>query len=102
MAEYNIELKLTDICEELQLSKEICVELVDCGIVSPPGSRPEEWIFDLTMVSLVRRAIRLRHELELEWSAVAIVMNLLEERDSLRSENETLRLRLDRFLLDES
>ena len=98
MTEYDIEIRLTDICNELQLSEAVCVELVSCGVVSPLGNKPDEWIFDLSMVSLVRRAIRLRRELELEWSAVAMVINLLEEREQLRSENETLQQRLDRFL----
>lgn len=101
MTEYDIELGLMDIIDELQLSKEACVELVSCGIVKPPGSSPDEWVFDLTMVSVARRAIRLRQELELDWSAVAILINLLEERDQLRVENQTLRNRLERFLLDE-
>lgn len=101
MTEYDIEFGLTDICDELQVSEEVCVELVSCGIVNPPGSGPDEWAFDLTMVSLVRRAVRLRHELDLDWSGVAMVMNLMEEREQLRAENENLRQRLNRFLLDE-
>ena len=101
MTEYDIEFRLTEICDELHLSEEVCVELVSCGIVSPPGSRPDEWTFDLTMVSLLRRAIRLHQELDLDWSAVAMVVNLLEEREQLRLENEKLRQRLSRFLLDE-
>jgi len=101
VTEYDIELGLIDLCDELQLSEETCVELVSCGVVKPPGSKPDEWVFDLTMVSVARRAIRLRQELELDWSAVALVINLLEERDQLRIENETLQKRLDRFLLDE-
>lgn len=101
MTEYDIELRLIDICDELQLSEETCVELVSCGIVKPPGSTPDDWVFDLTMVSVAKRAIRLRQELELDWSAVALVINLLEERDQLRLENQTLQQRLERFLLDE-
>lgn len=98
MTEYDIELKLIDICDELKLSEETCVELVSCGIVKPPGRTPDEWVFDLTMVSVAKRAIRLRQELELDWSAVALVLNLLDERDQLRLENQTLQQRLERFL----
>jgi chaperone modulatory protein CbpM len=101
MTEYDIELRLIDLCDELQLSEEACVELVSCGIVKPPGSAPDDWVFDLTMVSVAKRAIRLRQELELDWSAVALVLNLLDERDQLRLENQTLQQRLERFLLDE-
>lgn len=101
MAEYEIELRLADMCNELQLGEDVCVELVSCGIVDPPGSKPDEWVFDLTMITVVKRAVRLRQDLDLDWSAVAMVINLLEERDQLRTENEILRQRLGRFLQDE-
>ena len=91
-------LTLTEICIELQLSQDACVELVDLGVVSPSGNAPQDWTFDYTSVCIIRRAARLRRELDLEWSAVAVAVNLLEERERMQAETETLRQRLDRFL----
>lgn len=99
MSDY-ILLRLTEVCSELNLPREACVELVEHGIVRPEGQRPEDWAFDVTMVSVIRRATRLRRDLDLDWSAVAMVVNLLEERDALRAELETLQQRLDRFLAE--
>mgnify|MGYP003700556703 CR=1 FL=1 len=99
MSEY-ILLKLSEVCHELNLPREACEELVELGIVQPQGKRPEEWAFDITSVSVIRRASRLRRDLDLDWSAVALVVNLLEERDQLRAELETLQQRLDRFLAE--
>jgi chaperone modulatory protein CbpM len=100
MTEYYIELSLEDICQELQLSESICVKIVEYGIVHPKGSRPADWYFDLNMVGLIRRAVRLHRDLELAWPDVAIVTELLDERDQLKAENELLKQRLNRFLLD--
>ena len=100
MTEYYLELSLEDICQELQLSESICVEIVEYGIVRPKGSQPTDWCFDLNMIGLIRRAVRLHQDLELAWQDVAIVSELLDERNQLQAENELLRRRLDRFLLD--
>lgn len=99
MSDY-ILMRLTEVCAELNLPRDACVELVEQGIVQPEGRKPEEWTFDITMVSVIRRATRLRRDLDLDWSAVAMVVNLLEERDQLKAELETLQQRLDRFLLE--
>ncbi len=99
MSEY-ILLRLTEVCSELNLPREACEELVELGIVQPEGERPEDWTFDVTMISVIRRATRLRRDLDLDWSAVAMVVNLLEERDQLRAELEAMEQRLNRFLSD--
>lgn len=100
MSEYQILIRLPELCAELNLSGEACRELVEHGLVSPEGNKPEEWAFDVTMVSVVRRAVRLQRDLDLDWSTVAMVVSLLEERDRLRLEIEDLELRLSRFLVD--
>lgn len=98
MSNQRILIPLRELCEELELSREACVELVEQGIINPPGDAPEQWAFDITMVSVVRRAVRLRQDLDLDWSTVALVVSLLEERDQLRTELQVLKQRLDRFL----
>ncbi|MEX0617906.1 MAG: chaperone modulator CbpM [Pseudohongiellaceae bacterium] len=97
--EPEIKLSLRDVSFAVALPEDAVVELVEHGIVSPPGGSPSSWSFDLTMVSVVRRATRLHHDLELDWSAVAMVCELLEERDRLLEDNRRLQQRLRRFLL---
>ena len=98
MATSYVELSLTDICHEVQLSEQIFVELVEHGIVKPIGKKQADWCFNLTMVSTAKRALRLHTDLQLEWSAVALIVELIEERDRLQSENDQLQQRLHRFL----
>lgn len=100
MIEYSATLTLEDVCQQLQVSESLCIELVDCGIVSPRGRRPADWIFDLHMVSAIQRAMRLQADFDLDWHGVALVCELLEERDRLLTENRLLRQRLSRFLID--
>lgn len=100
MTDYYVELTLTDLCHELQLSEHICVEIVEYGIVRPHGRKPGDWTFDPTMLTMIRRALRLQQDLELDWPDVAIITRLLDERDRLQEENLRLKQRLSRFLED--
>lgn len=100
MTDYYMELSLAELCRDLDVSEGICMELVEHGVVKPSGERPAEWAFDLQMISMVRRAMRLHRDLGLEWADVAFVSLLLDERDRLRAENQRLRRQLARFLED--
>lgn len=86
-----------EFCQRTDLSTETLVEIVEHGIVEPEGSGPEEWTFDLNYIWTVRRAARLHRDLQIDWAGIALVLDLLEERDRLRVENASLRRRLGRF-----
>lgn len=98
MNDYTVELDLNDVCDAVELPRNTFIKMVEYGIVEPRGETLTEWSFDLTMVSIARRAVRLRRDLKLNWSAVALVIELIEEREQLQAENELLNQRLQRFL----
>ncbi|MFT4861131.1 MAG: chaperone modulatory protein CbpM [Pseudohongiellaceae bacterium] len=98
MSNHTIEITLSEICQAVNLSEQKIVELVEHDIVHPIGPEPASWSFDVAMVSTARRAARLHQDLELEWSAVAVIVELIQQRDQLIAENETLKKRLQRFL----
>lgn len=100
MNEQYITLSLADICEAVELPEQTFVELIDNGIISPLRYEDAEWIFDLRTVSIARRATRLHRDLDLEWAAIAVIVDLLQERDELRAEVTSLQRRLERFLID--
>jgi chaperone modulatory protein CbpM len=100
MNESYIEINLTEICEIVEIPEQTLMVLVEQGIVSPSGERPADWTFDTAMVSIAKRAARLQRELELDWAAIAVVVELSEQRNQLQAENELLRQRLQRFLQD--
>jgi chaperone modulatory protein CbpM len=91
-----------EVCEQEQLSYALVVELVEYDILRPvAGSSGEDWVFDCTGLHWLKRAIRLQHDLDLDWLAVATVLDLLREREILAEENRLLKQRLSRFLSED-
>ncbi|MFT4612961.1 MAG: chaperone modulatory protein CbpM [Bacteroidia bacterium] len=90
---------VTELCECEGISNTVLLEMVEYEIAQPmAGSSIQDWIFDTTSAHWMRRAIRLQRDLEIDWLAVSILIDLLREREKLSRENSSLRQRLDRFL----
>jgi len=103
MLETNItvELSLNEVCEIAELPTEVLITIVEEGVIEPRGKKPEEWCFDCTMLSIAKRAARLHHDFDIEWTGIPLYLDMIEKMEKLRAENKTLRQRLNRFLLDE-
>lgn len=101
-------LTLTEVCRRVSLPEHAVIEIVEVGIVSPVAGAPaagspaagsaRAWRFDDQTLVVLSRAARLHEDLALDWHGVALALDLLEELDTLRRENEQLRQRLSRFL----
>lgn len=89
---------MQEFCQVVDLPAAFVIEIVEHGILEPQGRQPEEWLFDSAALSIAKRAVKLHHELQLEWDGVALALNLLEELERVRAENRMLRQRLGRFL----
>lgn len=87
-------LSLSEITHCARVSEETVVTIVEQGIVQPRGGHPAEWQFEPPMVATLQRACRLHRDLELDWAAVALALELLDELQQLRSDNERLRRQL--------
>jgi chaperone modulatory protein CbpM len=80
---------------ELSGQPEIALhELVEVGVLSPAEPASDHWHFSIDCVVTVRRAARLRHELELDSHALALALLLMEQIDGLENELRALRARL--------
>ncbi len=85
------------------ISRSLLLELIEYDIARPiAGAGMDDWLFDAEGAHWMKRAIRLQRDLEIDWVAVALLVDLLRERDRLSSENQLLRQRLDRFLSNEN
>ncbi|MBP5072783.1 chaperone modulatory protein CbpM, partial [Pseudomonas chlororaphis] len=51
-------------------------------------------------LAVAKRAAKLRRDLELEWEGVALALELLDEVRELRMENQMLKQRLGRLLVE--
>lgn len=95
-----VELDMKQFCQASNISAAYVIEIVEHGILEPQGRKPDEWLFDDHALIIARRAARLQHELELEWEGVALALDLLDELDHVRAENQMLKQRLGRFLTE--
>jgi chaperone modulatory protein CbpM len=91
-----------ELCLSSDISEAILYELVEHSIAIPiEGERAAEWQFTVATVTLVKKAARIQHDLSLDWSAIPLVLQLLDERDELIGENEMLKQHLNRFKHDQ-
>jgi chaperone modulatory protein CbpM len=81
-----------DIVETLSLSEltmfcdtnaEWVVTLVEHGVVTPVARQAPEWEFTPAHIARARKAARLMRDLGLNVAGVALVLDLIEERDAL-------------------
>nr|WP_246888887.1 chaperone modulator CbpM [Pseudomonas chlororaphis] len=76
------------------------LDVVEHGILDPHGSAPRDWRFTDYELAVAKRAAKLRRDLELEWEGVALALELLDEVRELRMENQMLKQRLGRLLVE--
>jgi chaperone modulatory protein CbpM len=97
MSSLIVQLNIHEFCQCAELPQASLVEIVEHGIVEPSGLTPEQWLFDSSALTIVKRALRLQNALQIEWAGVALALQLLDELEQLRAENSHLRRRLSRF-----
>ena len=94
------QLDMNELCQINQFTYEIVVEIVELGIIEQSSLEPNNWRFNSYMVATIHKALRLHHDLDIDWPGVAVALNLLEELDQLRDENKRLQQRLGRFVAE--
>lgn len=91
-------LNIGELCDLTQISSKLIVKIVEHGIVEQREIKPESWRFDSDMILTINKALRLRRDLDLNWSGVALALSLINEVEDLRLENKRLHQRLKRYL----
>ena len=95
-----VQLDMEQFCEVTDLSVANVIEIVEHGILEPQGLAPKDWRFNDVELLLAKRAAKLQRDLDLEWEGVALALDLLDEVRQLRAENQMLKQRLGRLVLD--
>ncbi|MDZ7785156.1 MAG: chaperone modulator CbpM [Halioglobus sp.] len=89
---------VSELCERQGVNYRLVMQLVELEIAYPvEGDRVENWVFDATGALWLEKALRLQRELELDWVAIGMLIDLMRQRERLRRENEGLRRQLSRF-----
>jgi chaperone modulatory protein CbpM len=72
-------------------------ELVDAGALAPLDENASQWRFGSRCIVVARAACRLRDDLDLDTSGVAVALSLLERVHELEAELARMRARLPGF-----
>lgn len=81
-----IRLSLAEVCHACSCQSEWIVELVSEGILEPVGGNHVQWTFQGDHLRKVFAARRLQQDLGINLEGVALVLDLLDEVETLRLE----------------
>ncbi|MBA6411897.1 chaperone modulatory protein CbpM [Parahaliea sp. F7430] len=97
-----LHISVRELCEHEGISEQQVTTIVEYGIARPlRGRNARDWEFDTASAGWMQKALRLRRDLELDWVATAMLIDLLQQRDQLHRDNRNLRQQLQRFLLED-
>ena len=80
-----VEFTLVELGRACRVDSELLVALVDEGVLTPRGDDASSWRFGGIALQRARAAIRLDRDLELGAAGTALVLDLLDEIESLRA-----------------
>ena len=103
MSEKLFSISFDELCQLEGIENQLIVEIVEYEIVIPLNKNSEEtnedqWLFDTESIYWIQKALRLHHDLEIDWVAVAMVIDLMQQKEALQKENETYQRQLKRFI----
>lgn len=85
LVEEDVQFTLIELGRACRADIEQLVVLVDEGLLTPSGDDPQTWCFGGAALRRARAALRLTRDLELSVSGAALVLDLLDEIEALRS-----------------
>ena len=92
-------LSFEELSQATQLNATLLIEIIECSLVAPlSGAAPPEWQFDLAAVNRLNQAARLWRDLHIEWADIGLILNLCDEIERLKHENQQLKRQLRRFV----
>ncbi|PTX53833.1 chaperone modulatory protein CbpM [Litoreibacter ponti] len=77
-------LSLQDLCRFCDADEAWVIELVEHGVIDPIGRSSRNWRFVGTSIVRAKKARRLNRDLGVNTAGVALVLDLLEQRDAAR------------------
>lgn len=89
-------LEIGEFCACLHVERHWVYELVDAGVLEPRGAEPDAWAFPASALVRARATARLVNDLGVNLAGVAVILDLIEERDRLERRLEEIERLLDR------
>lgn len=82
---HDTEFTLVELCRSCRLSAEQVFALVEEGVIEPRGANPGQWRFRAICVKRVQRAYRLERDLGVNMAGAALIIDLIEEIEQLKT-----------------
>jgi len=106
MSETLLSISFNELCLCEDIEDQLIVEIVEYGIVTPVNRNKEkisydQWQFDTGGIYWIKKALRLHRDLEIDWVAVAMVVELMQQNEALQKEKELYQRQLRRFIKNE-
>ena len=79
-----VEFTLLEICRLCDVRARHIQEMVEEGIIEPQGTSPTRWRFSGLMMRRVQIVLRLERDLEVNLPGAAMIVEMLEEMETLR------------------
>ncbi len=77
-------LTLAQLCRVCAVHADYVIELVEEGVIQPYGEEVNQWYFPGLSIQRTCKARRLQADLGINLAGVAVIIELLDEVDSLR------------------
>ncbi len=77
-------LTLAELCRFCDADSAWVIELVEYGALDPLGNVTSEWEFHAVSIARARKARRLQRDFDVNIAGIALILDLLEDRDALR------------------
>ena len=75
---------LSELCRFCRTDDAWVIELVQNGVLEPHGRGHEDWTFRSVQIARAKKARRLNRDLGVNVAGLAVILDLLDERDALR------------------
>ena len=85
VTEVRFYISVQELSSSFGIDRKLIKEIIDEGIVEVQKDANEELQFDSTALHRIRTALRLHRDLGINFAGAALVLDLLEELETLRS-----------------
>ncbi|MBY6068840.1 chaperone modulator CbpM [Leisingera aquaemixtae] len=78
-----VSLTLEELCRFCHADRNWVIELVEHGVLEPEGASIQNWRFHSISIARAKKARRLNRDLGVNAAGIALVLDLLAERDEM-------------------
>lgn len=88
-------LSLEELCDACHVTPEYIQRMLEYGAIEAQFFSEDEMRFDMTQLRRIRTALHLQEDLEVNLAGAALVMDLMDQMETLRTRLEMLEKHLD-------